>query len=106
MLFRSAVDLPERLLSIGSIVQVNSRQRTPDGRLWVRLKVCSTASETAETVPPPAATESAELPPEPRDRPLPLAQAGDQGWLLQADLPVFAEQLLDTSVTQQGLCTD
>ncbi|MEM6437004.1 MAG: protein phosphatase 2C domain-containing protein, partial [Cyanobacteria bacterium P01_D01_bin.115] len=40
----AAVDLPERLLSIGSIVQVNSRQRTPDGRLWVRLKVCSTAS--------------------------------------------------------------
>ncbi|MEM1290456.1 MAG: protein phosphatase 2C domain-containing protein [Cyanobacteria bacterium P01_H01_bin.162] len=102
----AAVDLPERLLSIGSIVQVNSRQRTPDGRLWVRLKVCSTASDTAEPVPPPAATESAELPPEPRDRLLPLAQAGDQGWLLQADLPVFAEQLLDTSVTQQGLCTD
>ncbi|MEL6400288.1 MAG: protein phosphatase 2C domain-containing protein [Cyanobacteria bacterium J06607_6] len=102
----AAVDLPERLLSIGSIVQVNSRQRTPDGRLWVRLKVCSTASETAEPVPPPAATEPAELPPEPRDRLLPLAQAGDQGWLLQADLPVFAEQLLDTSVTQQGLCID
>ncbi|MEM7647725.1 MAG: protein phosphatase 2C domain-containing protein [Cyanobacteria bacterium P01_A01_bin.70] len=102
----AAVDLPERLLSIGSIVQVNSRQRTPDGRLWVRLKVCSTASETAEPVPPPAATESAELPPEPRDRLLPLAQAGDQGWLLQADLSVFAEQLLDTSVAQQGLCID
>ena len=87
-------------------MQVNSRQRTPDGRLWVRLKVCSTASETAEPVPPPAATEPAELPPEPRDRLLPLAQAGDQGWLLQADLPVFAEQLLDTSITQRGLCTD
>ncbi len=102
----AAVDLPERLLSIGSIEQVNRRQRTPDGRLWVRLKVCSTASETAEPVPPPAATESAELPPEPRDRLLPLAQAGDQGWLLQADLSVFAEQLLDTSVAQQGLCID
>ena len=102
----TAVDLPERLLSIGSIVQVNGRQQTPDGRLWVRLKVCSLASETVDPGPSPPATESAEPTPEPRDRLLPLAQAGDQGWLLQADLPVFAEQLLDTSITQRGLCTD
>ncbi|MDB9525492.1 protein phosphatase 2C domain-containing protein [Oscillatoria sp. CS-180] len=105
-----AVDLPERLLPIGSIVQVISRQRTPDNQTWVRLEVCSTLVTDAEAMRPSdpptsslGSNESAELE---GDRQIPFVQSGDQGWLLETELPVFAERLLGTSNAQQGLCTD
>lgn len=97
-----AVDLPKRLLPIGSVVQVSSRQETADGQLWIRLQVCSApTSENAAAIPSPTETEDIT-----RDRPLPLALPGDQGWLLQADVSLLAERLLDTSSAQQGLCID
>ena len=106
----TAVDLPESILPIGSIVQVIGRQRTPNNQLWVRLEVCSTSTEVAENgVTPEAAplpTTSINLPEIEGDRALTLAQPGDQGWLLETSLPNFADRLLDTSPDQQGLCTD
>ncbi|MEM1310314.1 MAG: protein phosphatase 2C domain-containing protein [Cyanobacteria bacterium P01_H01_bin.153] len=106
-----AVDLPKRLLSVGSVVQISSRQQTPDGQLWVRLQVCSAAS------PPPSASVTSTVNPAVSENPaatensagnpsLPLASPGDHGWLPQTDISIFAERLLDTSSTQQGLCID
>ncbi|HEY9887474.1 MAG TPA: protein phosphatase 2C domain-containing protein [Candidatus Obscuribacterales bacterium] len=95
----TAVAIPERILTIGSIVQVQARQKTADNQVWVRLQVCAlAATETADGVAVPPATTG--------DRPLPLAQPGDQGWLLEAEVPTFATPLLDTSPAQQGLCID
>jgi hypothetical protein len=106
----AAVDLPVRLLAIGSIVQVVSRQKTPDNQLWVRLRVCSVPTSTSEptAVPDPTVTteESLSSGEDAGDRAIPLSQPGEQGWLLETDLPLFADQVLDTSVIQPGLCTD
>lgn len=108
----AAVDLPERLLSVGSIVQVMSRQETSNDEMWVRLRVCSvsTAEAEGEVAAATDPSTSAVNPDEPSvgepNQPLPLAQPGDQGWLLETELPIFAERLLDTSSSQRGLCTD
>ncbi|MEL7316568.1 MAG: protein phosphatase 2C domain-containing protein [Cyanobacteria bacterium J06559_3] len=105
----SAVDLPERSLSVGSIVQVINRQKTPDNRLWVRLQVCSVAAEVTRieddsvSAPSTPATDTPELEP---NATLPTAVPGDQGWSLQTSVTSFADRLLDTSPTQQGLCTN
>lgn len=95
-----AVDAPRRVLSVGSVVQVRSRQQTPAGELWVRLAVCS--APTAQPTSPEDAAAATTM----GDRRLPLAVPGEQGWLLQSTLPTLAEPLLDTSSTQQGLCID
>ena len=103
----AAVDSPRRVLAVGSVVKVNSRQQTPDGQLWVRLQVCSAATPPAPSPREPAVSSPPESSPnEGRDRLIPLALPGDQGWLLQSEIPTFAEQLLDTSSSQQGLCID
>jgi len=105
----AAVDIPERLLSVGSIVQVMGRQKTPDDQLWVRLEVCSVAVAETEAEALSAASGSPQINESAdgeSDRPIPLAQPGDQGWLLETDLPVFSEQILDTSNLQTGSCTD
>lgn len=101
-----AVDLPARVLSVGSIVQIMSRQRTSNGELWVRLQVCSAANATADGGGEGATQEVPSNLTAGETRTLPLATPGDQGWLLQANLSVFAEQLLDTSDNQRGLCID
>lgn len=98
----AAVDSPERLLTIGSVVKVSSRQRTPDDQLWVRLQVCSTPAPAALADRPDDIDDAVAAVPRSR----PVALPGDQGWILQTDLPIFAVELLDTSPTQQGLCTD
>jgi len=104
----AAIDPPKRQLPVGSIVQVVSRQQTPNDLLWVRLEVCTMAT-TAE---PPSEAEdtsspvAADTPNASGDRPLPLAAPGDSGWLLETALPEFARRVLDTTPAQQGLCTD
>ncbi|NEQ43316.1 MAG: serine/threonine-protein phosphatase [Leptolyngbya sp. SIOISBB] len=102
----NAVDLPKRLLSAQSVVQVVSRQQIPDGQLWVRLQVCSAATPS----PAQAVDESASSPSAVTDTtsnlPLPPALPGDQGWLLQSDVSTLTSPLLDTSIPQQGLCID
>lgn len=97
-----AADSPRRVLPVGSVVQVSSRQQTPDDQLWVRLEVCS-APTTVPGATPDSATAEGDTG---GDRLLPLARPGEQGWLLQSEIPIFAERLLDTSSTQQGLCID
>ncbi|NER82144.1 MAG: serine/threonine-protein phosphatase [Leptolyngbya sp. SIO1D8] len=104
-----AVDLPKRLLPVGSIVQVISRQKTPNNQLWVHLQVCMVSTEVADnevTSSEVSATPAPDLSEAPSDPGLPLAQPGDQGWLIETSLPNFSDRLLDTSPTQQGLCTD
>ncbi|MGD1859449.1 MAG: PP2C family protein-serine/threonine phosphatase [Leptolyngbyaceae cyanobacterium] len=102
-----AVDLPKRLLAVGSVVQISSRQQTPDGELWVRLQVCSAVSSLPAAAAAPTISENPTATAEsPGDRSLTPAIPGDQGWLTQADMAIFAERLLDTSSTQQGLCID
>ena len=103
-----AVDLPERSLAVGSIVQVINRQKTPDNRLWVRLQVCSVSTrvvgrdDDAAVSSPSIAIDSPSI----EQSPLPYAVPGDQGWSLQTSAIGFADRLLDTSPTQQGLCTN
>jgi serine/threonine protein phosphatase PrpC len=102
-----AVGLPERLLPVGSIVQVVSRQKTPNDEIWVRLEVCSVTTPPAEGVSTaiPPSNEVNEAVEDVSDRPFPLAQPGDQGWLLETELQVLSEPLIDTS-SQQGRCMD
>lgn len=101
-----AVDLPKRLLSAQSIVQVSSRQQTPDGQLWVRLQVCSAATPRPDSAAEETPSSAPTVTEPPGQLPLPLALPGDQGWLLQSDVAALAAPLLDTSSPQQGLCTD
>lgn len=104
-----AIDLPERSLSVGSIVQVINRQKTPDNRLWVRLQVCSVAAAVTSVEADSASTPSTpttDMPEPERNTTLPTAVPGDQGWSLQTSVTGFADRLLDTSPTQQGLCTN
>lgn len=107
----AAIDVPERLLSIGSVVRVVSRQETTDNQLWVRLEVCSvppssTSTEETAIPAPPTSVANSETSTENPGSVIPIAQPGNQGWLRETDLPIFAERLLDTSITQQGLCTN
>jgi len=100
-----AVDLPKRLLTAQTVVQVQSRQQTPAGELWVRLQVCSSPAVNAPTAD--AAASSPAVPEEGSPASLwPIAIPGDEGWVRQADIATFATPLLDTSGPQQGLCTD
>ena len=107
-----AVGLPKRLLAVGSIVQVMSRQKTPDDQIWVRLRVCSISLPDTEVEADGASglstpsSETDSLITSERDLPFPLAQSGDQGWLLETQMLIFSEQLLDISSDQQGVCTD
>ena len=105
-----AIDLPERILPVGSIVQVINRQKTPDNKLWVRLEVCSVSTESAEleasSEESSTSTETANPPEVVPAISLPNAQPGDQGWSLETSVTSFADRLLDTSPTQQGLCTN
>ena len=105
-----AIDLPERVLPVGSIVQVINRQKTPDNKLWVRLEVCSVSTETSELEVSPGETnlptETADSSEVVQDISLPSARPGDQGWSLETSVTSFADRLLDTSPTQQGLCTN
>ncbi|MEM6714204.1 MAG: protein phosphatase 2C domain-containing protein [Cyanobacteria bacterium P01_C01_bin.147] len=101
-----AVDLPKRILPVPSVVQVSSRQQTPDGQLWVRLKVCSATTPSSTSAADESANSAAEVPNPERELRLPLAVPSDQGWILQSDLATFADTLLDTSIPQQGLCID
>lgn len=104
------VDLPKRILGVGSIVQVINRQKTPDNKLWVRLEVCSVSAEAVNTddvvASSPSPTANTDGSNAVREPSLPLALPGDQGWLLQTSVSGFADRLLDTSPTQQGLCTN
>ena len=87
-----------------------NRQKTSDNKLWVRIEVCSVSTEAAgvdsvseessSTTATPRASEDV------RSALLPRALPGDQGWLLQTSVIGFADRLLDTSPTQQGLCTN
>jgi hypothetical protein len=106
----AAVEMPERLLAVGSIVQVMGRQKTPDDQLWIRLEVCSVSTaDAARVASAPQASSSVSDDggvAESSDRAVPLAQPGDQGWLLETDLPIFAEPLLDTTDIQPGACSN
>lgn len=105
-----AIDLPQRMLLLGTVVQVINRQKTPDNEVWVRLQVCSVPAEAAETEVSSgsSAGSAAQVATSERSQnyPLPLAQPGDQGWLLELSVPNLASRLLDTSPSQQGLCTN
>lgn len=99
-----AVDLPERLLATGSIVQVITRQETADSRIWVRLNVCSIPdadTQVSSSSPVSISSENALS-----ERSIPVIQPGDQGWLLESSISSFAEPILDISDTEQGVCTD
>jgi hypothetical protein len=104
------IEIPERLLAVGSIVQVMGRQKTPDDQLWIRLEVCSSSTPEAagdtSALPAVSSASSDEAATENSDRAVPLAQPGDQGWLLETDLPIFAERLLDTTDIQPGPCSN
>jgi serine/threonine protein phosphatase PrpC len=105
----AAIDVPERLLAVDSIVQVQSRQQTPDDQKWVRLQVCSLSPDQTEV--PAIADESvaassptANSADSNRDRRLPIAQPGDDGWLLEADVPLYTTPLSSESSLPVDAC--
>jgi serine/threonine protein phosphatase PrpC len=83
----AAVGMPQQTLPIGSIVQVVTRQKTPDNQLWVQLKVCSLPSTEGRAESP----SSSEVP-SPVDAPE-VAPVGYQGWILEAEVRSTVRQL-------------
>ncbi|MBF2036325.1 MAG: protein phosphatase 2C domain-containing protein [Leptolyngbyaceae cyanobacterium T60_A2020_046] len=90
-----------RSLPVGTVVEVMTRQTTPDDEQWVQLRVCQVPALSPEPTPdtaPDASPPSADM--------TPRAQPGDEGWIRDRALRPIARQTLDTSPTQQGMCMD
>ncbi|CAD0231854.1 MULTISPECIES: PP2C family protein-serine/threonine phosphatase [Planktothrix] len=67
----------------GSVFQVQLKQSTPQGGIWVQVKICSTpkASTNGELSPVDA------TPPSPTNTPVaPSLEAGNQGWLTEQEI--------------------
>jgi serine/threonine protein phosphatase PrpC len=74
-----AIAQPVQLLPVGTIVQVVTRQKTPDNQLWVRLKVCSLPTGVSPT--PAENGTGADLP---RPGDISPPRLGAEGWILEA----------------------
>lgn len=104
-----AVGLPKRILPMGSIVRVVSRQKTPNEELWIQLEVCAVTAnsfnpsltpENSAAVSGQSASEDAVA------QPLPLAQSGEQGWFPENVLSIVATPPLNTLPDSPEWCLD